>query len=786
MDYYTSLDDYEEIAPYLEVDPDGFEPPIDIEPFKPDFSCMIVIDGLPVVNESRLKKLRTFLIRIYNTVSKNIRDDDLYFNVNPETGQTPDFAFMKFANPTDAANAVKLTNNYVLDKNHTLKVCLYQEIEDIMNTPDEFAPAPVKEFKPRPDPTSWLNDRQGRDQFIVRHGNETEIYWANDMVGEQPSYIYGGEREREKGVNWCESYTKWSPQGTYLATFYRQGLKIWGGDQFQQQGGDANGRFIHSGVEEVDFSPCESYMITYVFSAYDAKDAIKVWDIRSGELLRAFALKNPLDEQFQVQAEISEQKGKKDTKVERTIRGKIKSFHNNKSGGSFTITEGNVDHIGVPFNKVTALQFPNRFKWSHDGKYVARLAVGILQIYEIVLSESPPMRLLDKKSLAAKDVLGFNWSPRGNLLAYWSPAHGNLPAMINIVSIPSREVVCSRKIFDVQDGRMILQTESEWMVWQNEGDFLCVRMTKITGKKRTSVLMFFRCCDPEIPVEILELPETVFDVQWEPQGKRVCIVHGEQRQPTISFYSMGGSKESSGIAVANSVVAKGSSGKKVEDKEELALLFQLKDKACNRAINWSPAGGVVAIANVQSDSAIFDLHDVDNNVTMATRKHDRCTRLTWDPSGRILATATVIELRQGVNVRGQSEDGYNLYTFQGTPIVQVRKEKLYQFAWRPRPKELLSPQERKDIIKNLKKYEKIFEKEDRAKKMELNEAVNMERRGVAEEFIRFLNERTLAYMATRPQRVALRGGYDSDDDSNYQIVSHLEETVVSTKEQVIS
>jgi translation initiation factor 3 subunit B len=693
---------------------------------------------------------------------------------------------MKFANPSDATNAVKMLNNYVLDKNHTLKVCLYQEIEDIMNTPDVFTPTSVKEFKPRPDPTSWLNDRHGRDQFIVRHGNETEIYWANDLTGEQPTFIYGGEREKEKGVNWCESYTKWSPQGTYLATFYRQGLKIWGGDQFQQQSGDANGRFIHTAVEEVDFSPCESYMITYAFSEFDAKDAIKVWDIRSGDLLRAFALKNPLDENFQVQAEISEQKGKKDVKVERTIRGKIKSFHNNKSGGSFTISEGNVDHVGVPFNKVTALQFPNRFKWSSDGKYVARLAVGILQIYEIVLSENPPMRLLDKKSLAAKDVLGFNWSPRGNLLAYWSPAHGNLPAMINIVSIPSREVVCSRKIFDVQDGRMILHRESEWMVWQNEGDFLCVRMAKMVGKKRTSVLMFFRCCDPGIPVEILELQEVVFDVQWEPQGNRVCIVHGEQRQPTISFYTMGGSTVDSGIAVANSVVAKGGSSKKAEAKEELTLLFQLKDRPCNREINWSPAGGVVAIANIQSDSAIFDLHDVDNNVTMATRKHDRCTRLSWDPSGRMIATATVIELRPGANVRGQSEDGFNLYTFQGNPIVQVRKEKLYQFAWRPRPKELLSPQERKDIIKNLKKYEKVFDKEDRAKKLELNEAVNIERRGIAEEFMRFLNERTLAYRSTRAQRVALRDGYDSDDDSHYQIVSHLEETVVSTKEQVIS
>lgn len=785
MDYYTSLPDYEDIAPYLEEDPEGFEPEVDFPPFEPDYSRVILIDGLPVVGPDRVNKLKDFVTRIYKTVHKNISPDDLFFEVDPATGKTPDFAFLKFATEAQAIDAAKLTDNYALDKSHTLKVCLYSKIDEIMKTEDEFVPPPVKEFKPRPDPTSWLNDRQGRDQYLIRHSNETEIYWASEMVGEQPEFVYGGEREKEKGLNWCESYTKWSPQGTYLATMHRPGLKLWGGDQFQQQGGD-NGRFVHAGVEEVEFSPCESYMISYVMTAYQANDAIKVWDIRSGDLLRAFSLKNPLDENFQVQAEISEQKGKKDTKVDRVMRGKIKSFQANKSGGgSFTITEGNVDHVGVPFNKVTALQFPNRFKWSSDGKYVARLAPDIIQIYEISLSETPPMRLLDKKSLSAKDALGFNWSPRGNLLAYWSPANGNLPAMINIVSIPSREVVCSRKIFDVQDGRTLLQNESEWMIWQNEGDFLCVRMIKITGKKRSSVLMFFRCCDAGIPVEILELPEAVFDVQWEPQGKRFCVVHGEQRSPTISFYTMGGSKQSSGIAVANSVV-KGGHKSKEKDKEELALLFQLKDKQCNREVKWSPAGGVVAIAYIQSDAALFDLHDVDNNVTMATRKHERCTRLAWDPSGRIIATATVTELRQGVNVRGQAEDGYNLYTFQGTPIVQVRKEKLYQFAWRPRPKELLSPQERKEVIRNLKKYEKVFEKEDRAKKQELNEAVNQERRAIAEAFLRFLNPKTAAYKETRAQRAALRDGYDSEDDSNYQIVTQLEETVVSVKEQVIS
>jgi translation initiation factor 3 subunit B len=397
-----------------------------------------------------------------------------------------------------------------------------------------------------------------------------------------------------------------------------------------------------------------------------------------------------------------------------------------------------------------------------------------LYIFEVAPLETPPLRLLEKKPLSVKDVLGFNWSPRGNLLAYWSAASFNHPAMINIVSMPSREVVCSRKIFDVHVSRDSSEDiELDWMVWQNEGDFLCVRMTKIAAKKRTSLLMFFRICDPGIPVEILELPDAVFDVQWEPQGKRVCILHGEKRQSTISFYSMGGSME-------NSVVAKG--GKKSEVKEELTLLFQLS-RACNM-ISWSPAGGVVVIANKQSDSAIFDLHDVDSNVTMATRKHERCGEIAWDPSGRMLASATVRKVDP--NVRGHVKDGYIIYTFQGKMLVQVRKEKLYQFAWRPRPRDLLSPEERKKIIKNLKKYEKIFEKEDRAKKLELNEALYNERRALAEDFMRSLNERTLAYKATRAQRIALRDGYDSDDDSNYQIVTHLEETVVSTKEQVIS
>jgi ABC-type transporter Mla maintaining outer membrane lipid asymmetry ATPase subunit MlaF len=56
---------------------------------------------------------------------------------------------------------------------------------------------------------------------------------------------------------------------------------------------------------------------------------------------------------------------------------------------------------------------------------------------------------------------------------------------------------------------------------------------------------------------------------------------------------------------------------------ELSLLHTITGKQCNEIV-WSPAGGIVAIAYLQQDSALFDFFDVDNNVTMASRKHERC------------------------------------------------------------------------------------------------------------------------------------------------------------------
>lgn len=45
---------------------------------------------------------------------------------------------------------------------------------------------------------------------------------------------------------------RWSPKGTYLATFHQRGIALWGGEKFKQIQ-----RFSHQGVQLIDFSPCE-------------------------------------------------------------------------------------------------------------------------------------------------------------------------------------------------------------------------------------------------------------------------------------------------------------------------------------------------------------------------------------------------------------------------------------------------------------------------------------------------------------------------------------------------
>lgn len=84
---------------------------------------------------------------------------------------------------------------------------------------------------------------------------------------------------------WTETYVKWSQLGTYLATFHKLGVALWGGPQFTQQA-----RFSQRGVECIDFSPGERYLVTYTPRTDLGQDQkrLVIWDILSGQEKRSF------------------------------------------------------------------------------------------------------------------------------------------------------------------------------------------------------------------------------------------------------------------------------------------------------------------------------------------------------------------------------------------------------------------------------------------------------------------------------------------------------------------
>ena len=496
------------------------------------------------------------------------------------------------------------------------------------------------------------------------------------------------------------------------------------------------------------YSSSENYLVTCTYEHVTVpNEALIVWSVRNQTKLRTFELKNPFEVKAHVQFTVTEEIKKGDSiKIsERVARGRVISV--DKKGSIFTIVEGSVTHERVSSDKVAALQNFNVLKWSGDGRYVARQAADAIAVYEL-----PHMGLLEKKSVAALGAIDFAWSPRGSVLSYWSPASGNLPAQVNILSLPDRKVISTRRIFDVLDGHM---------VWQNEGDYLCVCMTKQQGKKpKTYTLILFRMKEPGVPVENLELTEPVSHLSFEPSGDRLVIVQGDAKNPTLTFYNLTGLR---GI-------------------KELTLLSVIKDVQCSEVL-WSPAGNVAALTYFQSDNCFFSLYDTESCAMLATRRHERCSRLVWDPSGRTLATFYLTSLRQA-HARGQ-EDNCMIWSFQGAHICTVKKEKLYRFLWRPRPANVMTPEEKQKVIKNMKKYEKIFDKEDHRKKNELKAEIEAKKRDIAASFLSLLAQRREENQRKREKHVALKDGYDSDDDANYTIVVQVEETVLSNKEVIM-
>ena len=379
-----------------------------------------------------------------------------------------------------------------------------------------------------------------------------------------------------------------------------KGVLLWAGPSWARLK-----RFTHPGVNLIDFSPNENYVVTWshrpiqvdednpiLSEEEDGKNYV-VWDLATGKPLRSFT---------------------------------------NLEQGPTTDADGN------PVKK--KLQWP-AFKWSADDKYVARMTQGqSISVYEL-----PNMNLLDKTSIKIEGVVDFEWAPMSpqregvktyeQLFCFWTPEIGSNPAKVGVMSIPSKEIVRTRNLFSVSDAKLH---------WQSQSQYVCVKVDRHSKSKKSLVtnLEIFRIREKGVPVEVVDsIKDPVINFAWEPKGDRfVLITTGEipantavPPKTSVSFFC---TEKSKGQSAGN------------------FRHIKTSEKRNSNGIYWSPKGRFVCVATVQSaQSCEIDFWDLDfegekeekdkdlnaNLQFMTTTDHYGVTDVEWDPTGRYVATS---------------------------------------------------------------------------------------------------------------------------------------------------
>ncbi len=228
----------------MEGDDEEQEPTVDTT-----FPRAIIVDGLPVVPAEKHEKLSTVVRKFFSQVG-TIVEGGLEMPKDPKSGQSLGFAFIMFSQDSEAQAAIVKANGYKLDKAHTFIVNAFEDYDKYIAIPDTERPYRPPPYEPKDNLQSWLLDKGARDQYAVRYGDETEIWW-NDPTKPDNEALYARR-------NWSDAYVSWSPRGTYLATFHRLWVQLWGGPSWTKLL-----KLAHGGVKLIDFSPNEKFVVTW-------------------------------------------------------------------------------------------------------------------------------------------------------------------------------------------------------------------------------------------------------------------------------------------------------------------------------------------------------------------------------------------------------------------------------------------------------------------------------------------------------------------------------------------
>merc|ERR1719265_840632 len=318
-----------------------------------------------------------------------------------------------------------------------------------------------------------------------------------------------------------------------------------------------------------------------------------------------------------------------------TWNGSPPNEHDDKAVRIFRVLTGEkVRECRTPAVAPLGGDFPH-FLWSHDGRFFAecneaQIIVRDTESFELIKDEEGKRKTLKYDGLAT-----FQWSPKDNVIAAWILEKNNNPARLVLVEIPSRRELASRSRTQVE----------AVMHWQSEGDYLCLLVTKLskTKKKGATNLEIFRIRERNIPVDIVEVQDTVKGFYWETKGNRFAVLTTDEagHHPRLLLYVLS------------------------KDKCEKVCSFDLPSNSFNNFF-WAPEGQYFVCAALGHGDLLFGGLTPDGKLEILHKdEHFMLTDVSWDPSSRYVITAVTQPMQNEINgFKYSMEAGYAIWTFQ--------------------------------------------------------------------------------------------------------------------------
>ena len=193
-----------------------------------DFSCIAIFDGLPKIPESKIDRLMKVVGDKINKIDGAGKIVNRIMPMGADGKKTEGYAFIEFDSFQGCEKVIKGINGKPLDRKHTFAVSRYSQYDSVVATEDEYKSPPQADFKVQSKTyNDWTLDDFGRDQFVLRYGNDCQVCW-NDPVRQSGDkngmeVFYDRQKETKKTL---KKGVRWSPRGSFLATFHDQGIYI--------------------------------------------------------------------------------------------------------------------------------------------------------------------------------------------------------------------------------------------------------------------------------------------------------------------------------------------------------------------------------------------------------------------------------------------------------------------------------------------------------------------------------------------------------------------------------